>query len=218
MEQWQLRTEALAFADDLSTLLNGTVCDGIRIGAFLDTRTSIAVVGYGVSERDTTGQAVPLTLGKKPTAYLGMSFRLEADDTEGKHLMVRSSYFSISSDADQEHELLHWDYERYKADGYPEAHVQVYGRSESWDQLAAGCGRQGDPLDSLHIPVGGRRNRPTLEDVVEFLVVERITPARENWKTAVKAGRQQFFEKQLRAAIRRNKEIARDALGIGPVE
>lgn len=212
MEIWQLRNEARTFADELSAVLNGTVCDGVRVLSVIDSRTDQAVIGYQISTQDLTGRGIPLSLGKKPTAYLGMAFRLEPDDTEHKHLMVRSSFVSLCADPDLDEELIHWDYEREKADDYPEAHVQIAAESAAWATISTSCGRKGDTLASLHIPVGGRRNRPSLEDIVEFVIVERIAPARDDWRTVVAAGRERFRIKQLRAAIRRDPATARQVL------
>ena len=67
--------------------------------------------------------------------------------------------------------LVPFDYERGKS-GYPEAHLQVYGESAA---LAAWKGTpKSRQLARLHFPVRGRRYRPTLEDVVEFLIAKEL--------------------------------------------
>jgi hypothetical protein len=48
--------------------------------------------------------------------------------------------------------------------------------------------------------------------MVEFLVTEKLAQPKNGWKEAVTAGREKFRKKQLRAAIRRDPETARDAL------
>jgi hypothetical protein len=67
----------------------------------------------------------------------------------------------------------------------------------------------------MHLPVGpreGRRFRPSLEDVIEFLVVEDLVEARPKWQDALNATRSPFQELQLKAAVRRNQELAKAAL------
>lgn len=64
----------------------------------------------------------------------------------------------------------------------------------------------------MHLPVGGRRYHPTLEDMVEFLITEKLARPKDGWKQAVADGREQFRKKQLRAAIRRDPDTARKAL------
>jgi hypothetical protein len=70
-------------------------------------------------------------------------------------------------------------------------------------------------LSKMHLPVGprgGRRFRPSLEDVVELLVVEELVEARPKWQDALNATRRPFQELQLKAAVRRNQELAKTAL------
>ncbi len=59
---------------------------------------------------------------------------------------------------------------------------------------------------------GGRRFRPALEDVIEFLVDEQLVRPREGWLGALDRSRREFREIQLRAAVRRDPEVARQAL------
>ena len=110
--------------------------------------------------------------------------------------------------------LLHYDYERDKADGYAEAHLQICATSDAWEE--AGKRHDGDTrlLSKLHLPVGGRRFRPTLEDIIEFLIVEKLVEARPKWDVALEKSRGDFRERQLRAAIRQHPEVALDQLRI----
>jgi hypothetical protein len=67
-------------------------------------------------------------------------------------------------------------------------------------------------MHKLHFPVGGRRYRPSLEDVIEFLIVERLVDARDGWQTVLAREREAFRRLQLRAAIRRDPETTMSAL------
>ena len=67
-------------------------------------------------------------------------------------------------------------------------------------------------LHRLHFPAGGRRFRLTLEDVIEFLVAARLASGRQGWADVVAAEREEFYRIQLRAAVRRDPETARDVL------
>ena len=56
-----------------------------------------------------------------------------------------------------------------------------------------------------------------MEDVIEFLVGERLVSPHDGWDSAVRTSRADFDERQLRAAVRRLPDIARDlhaAIGI----
>lgn len=137
--------------------------------------------------------------------------RLEQDEKD-EYLTGRQSVMLLSTSADPADTLLHYDYERDKPDGYPDAHLQVCASSKPWKRIGVRLDGTTRPLERMHLPVGGRRFRPTLEDVIEFLVTEGLAEAKPLWKEAVEAGHEDFRKKQLRAAIRRDPETARSAL------
>jgi hypothetical protein len=68
------------------------------------------------------------------------------------------------------------------------------------------------PLHDLHFPVGVRRHRPALEDVIEFLTAEKLAKPRDGWEKVLYASRDDFRRRQLRAAIRRDVATARQAV------
>jgi hypothetical protein len=133
-------------------------------------------------------------------------------DQEGQYLMVKSSFMGLFLDPSLEEALLHYDYERDKQDGYPEAHLQVVATSESWEELARRAGHEARPLERLHLPVGGRRYRPTLEELIDFLITEDLADGHPGWTDHVERGKTDFYQKQLRAAIRRDPATALDIL------
>lgn len=134
-----------------------------------------------------------------------VSYRLGMD-VEGEHLQVNTSVIALTADQGGKSELLHFDYERGKRDDYPEAHLQVVASSNAWDEVSS------KPLGRLHIPVGGRRFRFTLEDVAEFLIREGLVTPPEGATSRIADHRAVFERDQLRAAIRRDPETARDYL------
>jgi hypothetical protein len=121
-------------------------------------------------------------------------------DSAGENLMVDASYVSAYAADDDESTLCRFDYERDKQ-GYPEAHLQIYGKSPA---LAEWSGKPRRELERLHFPVGGRRYRPTLEDVIEFLIAEGLADGRVGWRDVLDAGREEYWRIQLRAAVRRD--------------
>ena len=65
----------------------------------------------------------------------------------------------------------------------------------------------------LHLPVGGRRFRPCLEDIIEFCIVERLVkPRHETWRDMLDVKRNQFYRRQLQAAVRQDPQAAVGAL------
>lgn len=128
--RFDLQREAATFANELSELLNNTLCDGIRVTAITTQKLGRALVGPGITRQSQKVRAVPARLGRKrPAVYLGLSFRL-AVDRESAYLMATSSFMGVFEDSALEHLLMHYDYERDKADNYPEPHLQVVASSE----------------------------------------------------------------------------------------
>lgn len=195
-----------AFADHLTWLLNATVCHGPRLVAQPDGRER-AVVHNATGERDGR-PGIPLTLGRTPPrAYLLLHYGL-GPDPEGEHLAVLSSYVALCADAAGREVLFHYDYERGKRDGYPEAHLHVVAHPALWARI----GPPKRPFAKAHLPVGGRRFRPTVEDVVEYAIRERLAEGRPGWPDAVREGRAKFHTTQLRAAVRRDPATAWEVL------
>ncbi|TCO33364.1 hypothetical protein EV652_103365 [Kribbella steppae] len=169
------------------------------------------MVGYRITARDQMmAKGIPLRSGRgAPRLYLGLSMRLEADP-EVSYLMTTSSVMLLALDPELRQPLLHYDYEREKADGYPEAHIQVCASSPAWERVGEICGgEKGRELERLHLPVGPRRFRPSLEDLIEFVISERIVPPMQKaWRTVLDESRERFRVKQLRAAVRRDPDTA----------
>jgi GNAT superfamily N-acetyltransferase len=202
---FNLKQKARAFAGELAELLNGTICDGIRITQAVASREDVVVIGYRLHADDAYGRCgVPIRIGRRgATCYLGLSMHL-APDHQRQHLMTVSSVLVLALDADvSKRPLLHYDYERGKDHGYPEAHLHVCASSPAWAEVGLK-----HSLDKLHLPVGGRRFRPTVEDAIEFLISEGFTEGRDGWEKVLEAGRGRFQERQLAAAVRREPEIA----------
>lgn len=61
----------------------------------------------------------------------------------------------------------------------------------------------------VHVPVGGARFRPCLEDVLEMLIVEfGVDHSHGDWRGALAQGRRRWRQHQLRAAINDNPDVA----------
>jgi hypothetical protein len=204
---FKLEPKAREFADELAEILNGTVCAGIRLSHVMSS-SGISFIGHQITKQ-LLSRADGFELGgrKHSGIYMSLSYQLVPDD-QREYLMVSSSFVGLSTDARSRQELIHFDYERDKSHGYPEAHMQVFGSSNAWSAALKECGK---PLSALHLPVGGRRFRPTLEDILEFLIVEGLVDGHQGWSEVVQKHREEFHRKQLWAAIRRSPEEAREA-------
>lgn len=180
---------------------------GVRLSAVI-TPNGTMILGCGVTPRNFDPRCIPLTLGqRRPSAFLWLAYVLKMDP-EQRYLAVAKSSFNLYLDADLEQMVFHYDYEREPAHGYPPAHFQVAGDARELSAIAEERGYPRKQLKDFHFPVGGRRYRPSLEDVIEFLVLEDIADARDDWSEVIQEGRTDWEDKQLRAAVRRNPEAA----------
>lgn len=199
------------FAQTVQGLLNATVCDGVTIKTIVYQPTRV-LVGHGLSKDSLVSQPFRLRVGRgKPHGWLDVSYRLCLDE-EGQYLTVVSSYAGLYANDRDRSLLCHVDYERNKTHGYPEAHLQVEGESAALKAWRLTDGTRDRALRDLHFPVGGRRYRPALEDVIEFLVVEKLAAPRPGWQKILNQSRDDFRKRQLRAAIRRDMETAAQAV------
>jgi len=209
----QLAASARTLIADFNTLLNGTICDGMRLNgvpSFTDSEGPIVIVGYKISPQSTVSRiAMPVGVSGKPSLWLGFSMRLAAD-ADSKYLMVSSSVMYVATSESGE-PLFHIDYERDKPDGHPESHIQINATSDDWESIATIDGQR-KGLPKLHFPAGGRRYRPTLEDLIRFLIGEGLVVPRNGWESVVDDSARQFAVKQLRAAVRADPHTAIEAL------
>lgn len=211
MAKFGLEASAHNFAQELTDLLNATVCQGIPISYAPQSDQPVVKVGYKLNSAETRLTPIPLKIGKKATTgYLGLLYSLKAD-YEGAYLMVESSIMTFGLNADGEKPMIHYDYERDKPDNYPDAHIQLGADPDGWSDVCA-ARKINKPFSKLHLPVGDKRFRPTVEDFIAFLIRENLANCRPGCEAAIAQGRQGFAEKQLRAAVRRNPEVARAAL------
>lgn len=203
----ELERLARDFSSRIQRVLNTTLCAGIRMASVVSADRSVVNVGYGLTRSQLVTQPIPVCRRtRRPRCWLDVQYMLRLDDA-AEYLMVQTSFFGLYADAEGTLCLCHFDYERNKAEGYPEAHLQVDGESAALDRWS-GSPRTRE-LGRLHFPAGDRRYRTILEDVIEFMVVERLADPCEGWEDVVARERHEFQRLQLRAAIRRDPETAR---------
>ena len=207
--QADLGSQARQFADGASELLNGTVTNGVRVST-LTTSAGHMTIGVGVGKRNLVPKSVPLApSGGRALVHLYMAHYCTLDP-EGLYLaMTQSTMGLYTSAAMNDDELVVGiDYTREPANQYPDAHLHVAGRRDDLDDLYLGDQRKSRTLRDLHLPVGGRRFRPTLEDLIEFAITEEMVVPREGWRGAIEAHRARWARVQVKAAVRRHQADA----------
>jgi hypothetical protein len=215
--QPELLGQARRFADRINSLLNGTITDGIRVGVVLEVDGSVCWIGTGVTHSNFAGRCIPLSIGRRPRAHLLAHYTLSLD-RDPRYLLVDQSTYELYLDAEGEHSAFHYDYIREPPATYPAAHFQIHASCRALDEILTASGRAADRVRDLHFPVGGKRYRPSLEDVVEFLVVERLAEPRQGWETVIESHRDEFHRQQLKAAVRNDPDAAREVLESLPPE
>lgn len=196
-----LQKQARSFGDTLNDLLNRTVVNGPVLSVVTSQPGDRAWIGYRLTKNEfVPRQAMPLTASEaKPKLFLGAYYVLTIEDG---YLTSQRSNGGVYLDADMGTCMFRYDYERDKS-GYPESHLHVYGESPALAALG-----HPKPLGDLHFPMGGRRFRPSLEDIILMLVTEGLVDARDGWESAISEHRERFHKIQLKAAARRDPETA----------
>src|SRR5690606_9032915 len=108
--------------------------------------------------------------------------------------------------------ILSVDYVRDPVNQYPGSHLHVGGHRDGLTEICKGSDSASTKLRDLHLPVGGKRFRPSLEDVIEFVILEGMADGRPGWEAVVAEGRALWEERQLKALVRRSPETAAESL------
>ena len=209
----KLDAQAYEFADQMSELLNKTVTDGIRVSA-VETLGGRRLIGCGVTKNSAVPKPIALTHKRRnPVVYLYLLIAYDLDP-ENTYLTTTSSIMSLytSSEMDDDQLIVSIDYDREPENKYPGAHMHVSGARDDLGSVYLGNTRSSRKLRDLHLPVGGKRFRPTLEDLIEFLITEEMVKPRPNWRSVVDEHRARWQNIQLQAAVRRNPQAAVDQL------
>ena len=151
-------------------------------------------------ERGQGEVSVPLFLKGEHVASLDISIWCRADST-GRFLAVDSSRFGLKSERDRT-PVIRFEYGR-DMHSVPHAHIQVHAHRGALSELLT-IAKHDSPHDmsALHIPVGGSRFRPCLEDLLQFLIEECGFDRLDDWRTHVEEGRERWRRKQVKAVVR----------------
>jgi hypothetical protein len=199
-----LQRQTREFAARLNTLLNGTVVNGPRLTPVTKETGDRSWIGYGISKENLVARAaMALTIDQSPPRLFLHVYQILELDESGQRLTTARSEIGLWMDREKSVGVCRYEYERDKADGYPECHVHFYGRNGTFEDRFPE--RQ---MVDLHFPLGDRRFRASLEDVIEFLIREGLVAARPGWEDVVRAERDYFYANQLEAAARRDPDAA----------
>ncbi|MGV9674577.1 hypothetical protein ACWDSJ_04800 [Nocardia sp. NPDC003482] len=128
-------------------------------------------------------------------------------DRAQRHLAVHKSTFQLLDERGKK-PILRIEYVR-DAHSVPCSHVHVHAESGLFTYLLAQTGHPAPAaVQSIHVPTGGDRFRPCVEDFIEFLIRECRLAGRDDWESEVAAGREEWRKMQTAAAVRDRPEVA----------
>lgn len=205
--------QAEAFARTLTSIVNGTLAVD---AAFTVTPTEdgshawVFPHGSTPTSPRTIAVTCDVTPGEQPKLWLRANYFTRLDSS-GDHLAVETSVFALAI-TEAGRPAIRIEYDRDQGgepdDGRPgvhrrsAAHVQIHGASEEIAYALAVSGQPLRRLEQFHIPVGGRRFRPSLEDFIEFLHGERLIRLYDGWQSVIVEHRSEWLRRQTRATVR----------------
>lgn len=209
---FDLGAEALSFGQEVQAVLDGVL--PYLAGADPELR-QVAVNAGGLAylveigtARGGKAQTVPLLTAGERTADLFVQVRLIADSAE-RYLAVAKSEFELRINR---RPLLRLDFGR-DFHSVPGCHWNVHAERGAVTHLLAKNDRDhSGELSKVHLPVGGMRMRPCLEDFLQLLISEFKFDAVVGAQRVLEEGRIRWRRRQLPVMIRDDAAEAANAL------
>lgn len=131
-------------------------------------------------------------------------------DRVGHYMAVHESSFRLVDT--RYRPIIRMEYLREPAK-VPSSHIHVHAQSGPLTLFLARTGhRSPASVESLHIPTGGERFRPCIEDFLEFLIVDCGVAGSDDWREQVDEGRAGWRDYQARSVVRERPELAAEVL------
>jgi len=139
--------------------------------------------------------------GNLQLAELTANFRL-CVDSYATHIAVEQSSFVLKAKIERA-PIIRWDYDRAPRSKKPRSHIQITAHRGALSHILSRMGHDTPhSIESLHIPMGGERFRPCLEDVIEFLIRDCGFKGGPDWRRKIRDGRARWRRIQTRAVVR----------------
>lgn len=164
-------------------------------------RAFVVEVGYAENEK---AQTVPLLSNEEHVADLWLQLFLILDH-RATYLAVEKSTIMLQVGRLP---VLRLDYQRDMHTA-PAAHWNVHAeRSAITRMITRKFPERSGELSTVHLPVGGERMRPCVEDVLQLLVVDFGFDVLPGWEEALREGRRGWRERQVAALVRDMPDVA----------
>ena len=155
--------------------------------------------------------------GNEPRLMLKIEFFTSLDDTS-EFLAVQHSTYGlwIRPERKRPRPVFRIEYNR-DARNKPQVHMQLHAESQEFGWIDGSAGLAPRKLQDFHFPLGGRRFRPTVEDLLMFLDREKIyVDWLPGWEAHIEESLRDWEDGQARATVRRHPEAAANQLeGMG---
>ncbi|WP_199422867.1 hypothetical protein [Actinotalea solisilvae] len=190
------------FAGEVADLLRRTFGKNVDVVSVkFGERYAVRPAGKTAASR-----RIPLTVQGEHLADLAVAL-YQTMDHSGLHLKTTRTDVGLFSTLDRT-PLLRLEYRSdMRAD--PISHWQFHAERGAFTHLlsianTADATRVQSPhdLSKVHLPVGGERFRPCLEDVLEMLIRDCGVDAAPGWESVLREGRERWRMRQFRTAVR----------------
>ena len=214
-----LQRESKEFAGRLNRLIGGCVPDAPTFGVVEVDREHERQIGplpFSHEERGFSYVTLPRACddADAPRLMLRIEFRVSLDD-ESDYLAVQHSTYGLWVRPDPNRRprpVFRIEYDR-DARSKPAAHVHLHAESLEFGWIYGTAGLPPPRLAEIHFPVGGRRFRPTVEELLKFLDREKLfVDWRPGWNGIIEESLKDWEQNQARATVRRQTDAAVDQL------
>lgn len=199
------------FGTELSALLELSIGTRVLLQARWREEHNDGRLGYKLDPAGIPSR-IPLPgPSGEPSCYLYLLFRLTINDA-GYPVTTKSALRLYLDDDDSAPSLLRYEYLRDYSLPFPNPHLHVEAdATEGWKTLNERTGQK-KGIGQLHLPMGGKRYRPSVEDFLEFLITEGYVRAQDGWEAAIETVREKYRRGQLGAAVVADPESAAESL------
>ena len=160
------------------------------VGSLPGAPPAIAEVSEAARVLVRSKDDVPLLVRGAQLGTLAIRMRCELD-SRGTWLAIESSAFHLIATVDRT-PVLRFEYVR-KPHSAPSAHVQIHAHRGALAHLSSQAEHpKPHDMSALHIPVGGSRFRPCIEDVIQFLIADCRFDGVEGWEETLNRGRERW--------------------------
>ncbi|MFD5823157.1 hypothetical protein [Nesterenkonia xinjiangensis] len=207
-EPASLWEEAHSFAERLNYLVAGVLVGDLPQFRAEEHHERLVVVSTG-----TEAFRLRRSLSDAQFALLDVSFHCVWNSSKS-FLGIHKSTFKLRG-PDGGHPVFHMDYlRRPHSRSVPVAHYNVSSQHPVVREMVDPAGAADDPESTrkIHIPVGGHRFRPTLEDVLQMLITDFNVECKPGWRGSIEEGRGIFRETQTAAAVLDHPQKAAEEL------